>query len=178
MDLNRKHEDWEKEAPMLAGTDRKNPFTVPEDYFESLKSNIEASIKAEELKSLIKADGFTVPESYFEGLEAKIKDKISAKEVIDEKPRVRKLRWIAYAAAACISFAVGTGVLLSNRDQNLDNELHRIPDNEIVQYLQLNSDAGDTAAIIDNLGSNVDYLNPSTGASEEELEQYINSTIL
>lgn len=38
---HKKHsEDWECEAPRLAGMDKINPYTVPNGYFEDLKSAI------------------------------------------------------------------------------------------------------------------------------------------
>lgn len=178
MALNRMHEDWEKEAPKLAGIERTNPFSVPDDYFAILSSAIQTAAKAEELKDQVKTDGFSVPAGYFENLEKRIANRITTEDLTEHKPVVRRLKlgWVQYAAAACLLIAVSFGILITNQNNKIERQLHGIPETEIVQYLQLNSDASDTPVIIENLSSDLEFLHIE--ASEKELEEYINLTTL
>lgn len=178
MALNRTHEEWEKEAHKLMETNSKNPFTVPDGYFASLSTSIESAIFAEQLKDEVKSDGYTVPANYFTTLEERINNRIHLERPVEHKIPIKRLSstFVKYAAAACILLGVSLGVLVVNKNNSMVKQLHGIPENDIVQYLQQTSDAGDTYVIIENLDSDLDYLH--FDASQQELEQYINQTSL
>ena len=53
----------------------------------------------------------------------------------------------------------------------------KIPEQEIINYLQMNSDVGDTPAILENLSQNVTLTDFNTDISSEEMELYINTTL-
>lgn len=64
--------EWKAEAPYLASLPKVNPFRVPEQYFDVLKSSINGSIFIEQLKGQVTTSGFAVPENYFDTLQEQI----------------------------------------------------------------------------------------------------------
>ena len=58
-------------SPLLAGIEKRNVFTAPEDYFDTLTIDIFKKINFNSIES-----GLTVPEGYFEGLSTSILHKI------------------------------------------------------------------------------------------------------
>jgi hypothetical protein len=181
MDVKNEHEDWEKDAPKLLGIEKKNPFTIPTDYFESLPASIEARIITERLKESIMSDGFTVPEDYFTDLEKTTINRISADDVKPQyRIKAKKTRFtrIQFAAAACVTLAVCVAIFLNTRSNSFTTQLNTIPESEIVNYLQLTVDASDTPVIIENLGSSAEFINLNKDLEPEDIELYINSTNL
>lgn len=161
----------------VALDDKPSSFKVPGNYFEDLASRIEERIAVEKIRSLSSSEGFTVPEGYFAGLTDRITARIDDSEV--RKPIIRSLftSWMSYAAAACITAVIATGIYFTSNTYNLNKQLSDVPDQEILNYLQVYSTAGDTPFIIENL--NPDQLETVTqDVSAEELELYINSTTL
>jgi hypothetical protein len=63
-------------SPLLAGMDRKNPFSIPEGYFDSLTINVLKSINKESYK-----ENLAVPQGYFNNLSNIILDNIKASEI-------------------------------------------------------------------------------------------------
>jgi predicted house-cleaning NTP pyrophosphatase (Maf/HAM1 superfamily) len=155
-------------------------FSVPDDYFKSLSSRIESRIAEENIRDLVAKDGFTVPADYFSGLKQRI---IAKANVQDEAPqavikpiRSLKKQWIQYAAAACVTVILGSVVVFNNQNNSIESQMGRIPDQEIINYLQLHSDMGDTPMIMESI-SNVNLDNFSAHFTEAELEEYINTTL-
>ena len=66
------NDEWKTEAPYLASLSVVNPFSVPEQYFNSLTDTINNTVYTEKLKEAIPVSGFSVPEQYFSGLKARI----------------------------------------------------------------------------------------------------------
>ncbi len=65
-------------SPLLAEVQKKNVFTVPDGYFETLRSNLLISVKEKAVNQTIKiAD---LPEGYFENLSTAILDKIKTQQ--------------------------------------------------------------------------------------------------
>lgn len=205
MNFDNTDKDWMDEAPKLAAMDRKNPFSVPPDYFEALSGEINSRITAanftayspaafsvpenyfeelpreietrislENIRALAVADGFTVPEGYFANLEEKT---LGQSKVVGSS-KVRKLfpAWINYAAAACLTFVLGTVLYMNLRNNRLESRLNSIPEQEIVNYLQVNTDLGDTPTIIENLEQNASLNNLGQDIPAQDLEQYIDNT--
>jgi hypothetical protein len=208
MNFDNTDRNWMNDAPALAGVNKKNPFTVPDgyfnslnehlnalvsiedpgsfqqvfdipsNYFEQLPAEIETRILLDKLKSMVPEDGFTVPAKYFENLEKDIISQTSYKESsIRSRETGAKLSRISYAAAACVTLALGSILLLNLQSNSIDAQMKKIPDQEIINYLQLNTDVGDTPAIIENLGPANNPSEVSEDVSEAELEHYINTTL-
>jgi hypothetical protein len=155
----------------------KNGFTVPQTYFEDLSFRIENRISVENLRTLAPAEGFALPEGYFAELSARIVSRVE--DSSERKTPIRRLltSWVSYAAAACITAMIATGIYLSSDSYDFNQQLSEIPEQEILNYLQAYSTAGDTPFIIENLNSDqLESVTPDVSA--EELELYINSTTL
>ncbi|MEO8794531.1 MAG: hypothetical protein ABI390_03635 [Daejeonella sp.] len=153
-------------------------FQIPENYFENLSARINSSISVDALKLNNDRDGFSVPENYFAQLNSKINSRISA-EVVSEKSKIRTLipNWTKYAAAACITLVVASVGFYNMKQNPLDKQLGQIPDQVIINYLETHSDVGDTPAILENLGQNVNLADMNTEISQEDLQYYIDSTL-
>ncbi|WP_046759061.1 hypothetical protein [Kordia jejudonensis] len=80
-------------------------FSTPKDYFESFEERFFGTFEAESM--FPKEEGFKTPDAYFDGLENTLADKLFAVEqketkVISMPNRKHYLKYISYAAAACI----------------------------------------------------------------------------
>lgn len=207
MELNERDIDLQQEAPNLAAVGKAIPFTVPagyfdelqatvkrrvfietealkgqgalrvpEHYFEELTGRIESGVKLEALKAQVPAGGFNLPDTYFEGLSARINERIDSSE---RRTPVRRMltSWVAYAAAACVTMTIAAGIYFNSDSYNFNKQLSEISEQEIINYLQVHSTAGDTPFILEHL--NPEELNQvSAEVSAEDLEQYINNTTL
>ncbi len=194
--------DFKKEAPQLAAIGKTNPFTVPPQYFNDLHERLNTLVQLDLIND---NTGFIVPDEYFNNLPALLEKRISL--VADQKEsefsvpegyfnslpgriqsnlphktdaKVIRLRtWMQYVAAACITIAVGTGVLLNTKQESTVQVvgLSAIPDEEIINYLQIHSDETDTPAILELLEGNSGSLpDISAELSDKELQQYITAT--
>ena len=199
--------DWLKEAPTLAKISRENPFAVPSAYFESLNENlitlaklesvrfenedefnlpenyfnqlagrIEDSIAIETIQDLAPSEGFKVPDAYFTNLTERINSRI------EEKKAPAKLKnmvpsWMRYSAAASIVFVIGIFLYFNSSSYVFNQQLSKVPDQDIINYLQLHSTVNDNQYIIENISED-GLQQVSTDVSEEDIEQYINSTTL
>lgn len=140
----------------------------------SKKVNIENwQEKAPTLAQMEKINPFVVPEGYFNTLSDRIHQRIAADTKTSAKSRIIPM-WTRYAAAACLACILGINLYL-NLQQNAPAKVNwnEIPDQEIVTYLEMNLEDADAAMIIDKLGEQ-GIPGLSTGASEQELETFIN----
>jgi len=161
----------------VSSSDSNGNLAVPEGYFDTLEDQIMSSIRVGKFKDLTEDGGFTVPEGYFNSLNDSIKQKVG----LVEKPKDAKVRtlvpsWLKYAAAACIMISASTGLYLFQKSDSIDKQLAYIPDEAIVDYLLVNSDAGDMPVIIDNINSTAD-ISPEIELSDQEIEQYLEATL-
>lgn len=206
MKLNNSDRDWEKEAPTLAAMEKVNPFSVPSKYFDSLSetlhsitfiesvrfenkeefstpkgyfTELEKQIKNkaafENSQNLLKTSGFNTPEDYFSDLSQKIEAKIKQQDISRRKSIFKS--WISYSAAACITMIIGSVVYFNLKSDNITRDLSNIPDQEIINYLQIHSTVSDNQFIIENL-SDDGLQQVSNDVSAEEIEQYINNNTL
>ena len=155
----------------------KDGFNVPPDYFEDLTSRIENRVSVENIRALAPSEGFALPEGYFADLSNRIN--LRLEESTTRESPVRKLftSWVSYAAAACITAMIATGIYFNSNTYNFNEKLSEVPDQEIMNYLQVYSTAGDTPFIIETLNPDeLEHVTPDVTA--EELELYINSTTL
>ncbi len=148
-------------------------FNVPENYFDTLSGRIFSSVKANDLKQEIKESGFSVPEDYFKGLEEKIirRTHLQSKE---NKKKVRRIfpLWLNYAAAACIAIFIGVGFFLNQQSNTIDSKLSKLPEDDIVSYLQIHSDTGDLPVIVENIDEQV-ISKTEQGLTDQEIKQYL-----
>ncbi|QNK62094.1 hypothetical protein H7F33_16295 [Pedobacter sp. PAMC26386] len=70
--------EWKQEAPYLASLKKENPFSVPDQYFDTLPGLIHDTIYVHELKKAIPMSGFIVPDQYFDILQGSILAETSA----------------------------------------------------------------------------------------------------
>lgn len=112
---------------------KRNPFSVPEGYFQSSKKDILQSIKIikltestfsipsdyqtqltqdiltrvseEKLKSHVHKDGFSVPDGYFNDLHKEIIAQTTKQPKVVPIKRF-KTSWLSYGVAACLALAV------------------------------------------------------------------------
>ncbi len=157
---------------------KENPFTIPDDYFNSLTASIEAGVFADGLREKISADGFGVPLNYFDSLSERINYRLPGR-TSGKTVNIRWIttRWPRYAAAACFAVVASTIIFLNQKPLETVN-LNSIPDEEIVNYLKVNTEADDSEMLIDNINMDKSFTNFDKGFSDQELEQYINSTTL
>ncbi|WP_420574028.1 hypothetical protein [Kordia sp.] len=81
-------------------------FTTPKDYFNSFEDRLFDVLKTE--NTIPKQEGFKVPDAYFDGLEDSLSAQLFSKEettkVIPLQRKKNYLKYIGYAAAACVLF--------------------------------------------------------------------------
>ena len=207
MDLDKLNEIWRNDAPKLAAMEKNHPysvpsgyfekmadeigsqvriislennsntFTLPENYFDLLSSSLNSRIKLEELKDV---EVFSTPENYFMDLEDRINSQI--KNVASDRPSpiIKKIsrKWIVYAAAACITTVIGIGLYFNQNEQpTINTQLAQIPEEQIIDYLQLYSDAGDVSIIMEGLGNNPGLSELDSQLSEKEINEYLESNL-
>jgi len=191
-------------SPMLYGIQNKNVFEVPQDYFDMLADSVLAKTKAgtEDAASEIRAlspmlysiqneNVFEVPRGYFENLPETVLDKLKpqAKVVTMQK---RSSVFIKYAVAAAFTGVMALGVFKFTGNgnkktelpdyvtaglkvQDVDQELAKISDEDIVKFLEA-SGTDVKAAVVANsvdqheLPAQEDYL-----LDEKALDKYLNS---
>ena len=207
MNTNNSDKDFLKDAPTLASISKENPFTVPSNYFESLSDDLSSQIKIEAIRfksedafqlpanyfetlagriedrinldtiqTLVPTDGFQVPDGYFAELTNKIHLKTQENNSLNKKKNIFS-SWVSYSAAASVAIVAGVFLYFNSSVYSINQKLADIPDQEIINYLQIHSTLADTPYIIEHLSED-DLQDVSTDVSSDELEQYINSTIL
>jgi len=80
-------------------------FTTPKDYFETFEVRLFEQLHTETV--IPKKEGFTTPDTYFDGLEDTLSQQLFTQEetkVIPLHNKKNYLKYIGYAAAACILF--------------------------------------------------------------------------
>lgn len=153
-------------------------FTVPADYFETLPLQIEAGIAEQNIRTIASADGFTVPGNYFSGLKQNILEKTKTNNQPD-KSLIKPIRsnWLRYAAAACVTLVLGSVLIFNNQKDSIESQLGSIPDQEIINYLQIHTDMADIPLIMESLSQNVNLTNIGNEITDAEIEDYINTTL-
>ncbi len=77
MKRDMENRDWLNDYMSLKQVNPFNPFTVPDDYFDSLTNRIISYSKLTEIKSVDPFIGFTLPENYFAELTGNIQSRIA-----------------------------------------------------------------------------------------------------
>ncbi|SDG94166.1 hypothetical protein SAMN05421827_11380 [Pedobacter terrae] len=86
MNENIENNDWMNEAPALAALEKRNPFSVPDGYFENSDEAIFSAVFLDGLKQKTSDDNFEVPQHYFDNLAERIQTQI----VLSEMPKAEK----------------------------------------------------------------------------------------
>ncbi|MDQ0637979.1 negative regulator of sigma E activity [Pedobacter sp. W3I1] len=81
MNENIENNDWMNEAPALAAMGKRNPFAVPDGYFENGDEAIFSAIFLDGLKQKTSDNNFEVPQNYFEDLTERIQTRIALSEL-------------------------------------------------------------------------------------------------
>jgi len=81
MNENLENNDWKNEAPTLAEMGKRNPFAVPDGYFESVEEQVLSAVFLDSLKQKTNHNSFEVPQNYFEDLTEQIEMRISLSEM-------------------------------------------------------------------------------------------------
>jgi hypothetical protein len=154
-----------------------NGFNIPEGYFENLADTIKSKLKLDLIRSNTDSNiGMSVAPDYF----ATSKNEI-LKLTADSLPRKKVFTLFPksifkYAAAASVIFALSVGLYLNKASNNIDSRIGRIPEAEIINYLQVNSESTDDASIIENL-EEPGSVKIDKSISEDDIKQYINTTL-
>lgn len=192
-------------SAQLANLAGKNVYEVPQGYFDALPGSVLAKINAQDtedaateiralspmLYSIQNENVFEVPQGYFENLSAEVLDRVKPQaKVVTMKSRSRNI--FKYAVAAVFTGVMALSVYkLTNKSkdeftvpdyvtaglkvQDVDQELAKISDEDIVKYLEASGTDVKTAMVVgstDNneLPSEEDYL-----LDEKALDKYLNS---
>ncbi|WP_316847548.1 hypothetical protein [Pedobacter psychrodurus] len=81
MNENIENNDWMNEAPALAAMGKRNPFSVPDGYFENCDEAIFSAVFLDGLKQKTSDNNFEVPQNYFEDLTERIQTRIALSEL-------------------------------------------------------------------------------------------------
>ncbi|MCX2494994.1 hypothetical protein OQX63_16000 [Pedobacter sp. PF22-3] len=81
MNENIENNDWMNEAPALAALEKRNPFSVPDGYFENSDEAIFSAVFLDGLKQKTSNNNFEVPQHYFENLAERIQTRITLSEI-------------------------------------------------------------------------------------------------
>lgn len=82
MNENIENNDWINEAPTLAALGKRNPFSVPDGYFENCDEGIFSSIFINGIKQKTKNNNFEVPQNYFEELTERINTHVALTQIV------------------------------------------------------------------------------------------------
>jgi hypothetical protein len=150
-------------------------FKLPENYFNQLAGKIEDRKAIVAIQNLTPSEGFKVPDAYFTSLSERINLKI------EEKKSPAKLKnmfqsWIRYSAAASLVFVIGISLYFNSSSYVFKQQLSKVPDQDIINYLQFNSTVNDNQFLIENITEG-GLEQVSNDVSEEDIEAYINSTL-
>jgi hypothetical protein len=188
----------------LSGIGNKNVFEAPEGYFESLADSILVKIKANEVEDSVteiralspmlytvqNERVFEVPFGYFENLSADVLEKINPQAKVVTMQR-RSNNFFKYAVAAAFTGVMALSVFKFTatdkkvalpdyvtaglKVQDVDQELAKISDDDIVKYLEASGTDVKTAMVANSIDENElpsqeDYL-----LDEKALDKYLNS---
>lgn len=81
MDVNNMDEGWEKQSPLLNAAGKRNPFNVPDGYFDEMQQQITSRIAIESVVSSDLNQNLSVPDGYFDTLEDQIMSSIKVEKL-------------------------------------------------------------------------------------------------
>jgi hypothetical protein len=190
-------------SPALFSIKDENIFEAPQGYFDSLAGTVLQKIKAQEVEedasaeiralspmlySIQNENVFEVPQDYFENLSDDVLDKVKPQPKVVKMPR-RAGTFFKYAVAAAFTGMMALGVFkftetkpplpdyvtVGLQVKDVDQELAKISDDDIVKFLEADGTDVKTAIIANSIDKNelpaqVDYL-----LDDQALDKYLNS---
>ena len=114
-------------------------FNTPKDYFNTFEERLFDRMKTETV--IPKETGFKTPDSYFDSLEDSLSKELFHTEkttkIIPLQRKRNYLKYISYAAAACIVFFVAINFIDTNSDQLtieevVDSEINSFIENDLI----------------------------------------------
>lgn len=191
-------------SAQLIATKSKNVFEVPTGYFDSLAGSILTKIKTAEVEdavaeirvlspmlySIQNENVFEAPQGYFDNVGAEVLDKVSPQPKVIKLKR-RSSTFIKYAVAAAFTGVMALEVFkfagtekevvlpgyvtAGLKVQDVDQELAKISDDDIVKFLEASGTDVKTAMVANSIDENElpsqeDYL-----LDEKALDKYLNS---
>lgn len=208
MDKEKDLKNWEKDAPLLASLEKENNFLVPrhyfeklsqeiinqikieelagkdlhfqipDSYFESLKNKIQSAILVENKKDSIKARNadFAILDKYFESNKVEIISKTRIEK--SNLGKIISLKFIRYAAAACILLTTSFGIYFNiQRSNNVNYQLSKVSDEAIESYLKQTVEASDIPVIIENLENNPVFSLDENQLNDDDISAYLKTTL-
>jgi hypothetical protein len=172
-------------SPVLAAIPKRQPYHVPEDYFQHLATGLPALVNDGEalpdlLQNHTKQMPFTVPDGYFDGLAAQV-----AAKVAKPQAKVVRLRFMRYAAAAIVIGLIAltglfywkrTGSVVPDPDKQPDvwvaQKLKNIPKQDIEAFLK-NVDTGHNSRELAQKGGKADVQALLRDVSTTELDAFL-----
>ena len=126
-------------------------LTVEPEYFASLSESILEQVNMEDfLSRLPKELPYEVPKNYFDQFSPQLEEKIAQPRILKPK-RFVSSKIASWSVAAALVFFILCGALLFriSPELNAEEQLARIPDQEIQNYLQAHSDEFELAATME-----------------------------
>ena len=191
-------------SPVLSALQNKNSFETPAGYFDTLTDNVLQSIKAQEaegaaaelktlspmLYSIQEENVFEVPQDYFEKLSDDVLNKVKPLPKVIKMQR-RSSTFLKYAVAAAFTGVMALGVFkftgkpsvkmlpeyvtAGMQIDDVDGELAKISDAEILKFLEASGTDIKTAFVANSIDENElpsqeDYL-----LDDKALDKYLNN---
>ena len=190
----------EEETGFLDHISRATTATVPAGYFDGLADKILDRVRAQQnetaaaelrvlspmLYSIQNENVFKVPGGYFETLPGAIVDRIKSTQTKVIVMPKRSATFMKYAAAAVFTGLMALGVFKftspanTNAGEawtmNVDKELDKVSNNDIIKYLESNSENVDALTVAsktldaNDMPSQDDYLN-----DDKALDKYLDN---
>lgn len=190
-------------SPVIAGIPNTNVYQVPQGYFDTVADSVMNSINADQqtaseelralspmLYSIQNENVYELPRGYFSGLAEEILDKVRPAKVVPMKKR--SFNFVKYAVAAVFTGAMAFGVMKfagnSNKTTSTDfadvtkfskvdveGELAKISDDEIVNYLEASGTDVKTALVANSVDENQLPSQEEYLLDEQALDKYLNS---
>ena len=173
-------EEWETLSPVLAAIPKKMPFTVPENYFQTLDLPDFTEPVAPLLAEISRSMPYGVPAGYFENLDRNVRNRIRkpGAPVVSMTSRI-----VRYAAAAVVAGLVVTGgIFYFNGNGALDptrqseawvaQKLEKVSNSELETFINtadVNPNGRDLAG-----QSSREVRNLLSDVSTSELEAFLN----
>jgi hypothetical protein len=159
-------------SPLVAGIEKRNVFSVPEGYFETLSIDILKKINIDRVEFKL-----TVPEGYFENLSSTILNKIRSLNEEDPSQELRVLSPMLYSIQNENVFKVPEGYF-----RNLEAEiLSKVnPQAKIVEFRKRKSVWSYAAAAVVTgviALSSLMIFNPGSSKIDKSIEQSVSTSI-
>jgi len=114
---------------------KKTGFNTPKDYFNSFEERLFERMNTEDL--IPKDTGFKAPDAYFDTLEDTLSQQLFDTEketkVIPLQPKRTYLRYLSYAAAACVVLLIAMNVINTSSEALSINDMATTEINEFIE---------------------------------------------